>query len=126
MYVLYPIILILELITKFITKLTGGEVHGLVSEEELKTMAKVGVEEQAIEKHEGEIISKVFELNDIMADDVMTISSEMEILDADMRLCDALPIISKSPFSRIPVYKDDKSNIVGVIYVKDILLESSQ
>lgn len=126
MYVLYPIILILELITKFITKLTGGQVKALVSEEELKTMAKVGVEEQAIEKHEGEIISKVFELNDITADDVMTISSEMQILDSAMKLCDALPIISESPFSRIPIYKDDKGNIVGVVYVKDILAESSQ
>jgi len=126
MYILYPVIIILELITKFITKLTGGQVGSLVSEEELKTMAKVGVEESAIEKHEGEMIGKIFELNDITASDVMTVESEMEVLDSSKKLCEVLPIIAKSSFSRIPIYEKDKGNIVGVIYVKDILLESSQ
>ncbi len=126
MYILYPIIWVLELITKFIAKLTGGEENAIVSEEELKTMAKVGVEEKAIEKYEGEIISKVFELNDITASDIMTVKSEMEILDSELELCEALPIIAKSPFSRIPIYKDEKYNIVGVVYTKDILKEGSK
>lgn len=126
MYILYPIIFILELITKFITKLTGGDKGSLVSEEELKIMAKVGVEEKAIEKHEGEMINRIFEFNDITAADIMTVKSEMEILDAQMKLCDALPRISMSQFSRIPIYKDDKDNIVGVVYAKDVLKEGSK
>ncbi len=126
MYFLYPIIWFLELITKFITKLKGGEERSLISEEELKIMAKIGVEEKAIEKHEGEIINKVFDLNDITAADIMTVRSEMQVLDSQMRLSDALPIISKSPFSRIPVYENKKDNIIGVAYAKDILKESTK
>jgi len=126
MYLLYPISFVLELITKLISKLTGSKEVGLVSEEELVTMAKVGVEEEAIEKHEGEMIGKVFELNDITAEDVMTVKSEMQLLDAQMPLRDALPIISSSPFSRIPVYENEKANITGVIYAKDVLVEGAK
>jgi magnesium and cobalt exporter, CNNM family len=126
MYILYPIIVILELITKLISKLTGAEEGALVSEEELKTMAKMGVEEKAIEGYEGEMISKVFELNDITASDIMTVKSEMKVLDSKMKLCDALPEISSSPFSRIPIYENDKDNIIGVVYAKDVLKEGSK
>jgi len=126
MYILYPIIAILELITKLITKVTGAKEGSLVSEEELKTMAKMGVEEKAIEGYEGEMISKVFELNDITARDIMTVKNEMQTFDSQMKLCDALPEISISPFSRIPVYENDKDNIVGVVYAKDVLKEGSK
>ncbi len=126
MYILYPIIVILELITKLITKVTGAQDGALVSEEELKTMAKMGVEERVIEGYEGEMISKVFELNDITAEDVMTVKSEMQVIDSQMLLADALPIISSSPFSRIPIYDDEKLNIVGVIYAKDVLIEGAK
>jgi len=126
MYVLYPIIIILEQITKLITKLVGSEQSGLVSEEELKTMAKVGVEEEAIEKHEGEMIGKIFELNDIRVADIMTVKNEMQVLQSKMKLCDALPVIVESPYSRIPIYTKDKDNITGVVYAKDILKESGK
>ena len=126
MYILYPVISVLELITKFIIKISGAKPKSLISEEELKIMAKVGVEEKTIEKHEGEIIRKVFELNDITTEDIMTPKSEMELLDGNISLYDALPRISKSPFSRLPVYDKDKDNIIGMVYVKDVLKETAK
>ena len=76
-----------------------------ITEEELRIMASVGVEEGTVQKREAEIIKKVFQLNDITAEDVMTPRTEVYALKEGEKLNNVKSKIINSRYSRIPIYK---------------------
>ena len=81
----------------------------------------MGLESGSIKKEEEKIIERAIEFGDISAEDVMTPRVDMFCLDGNLMLTEALPDIVGSPFSRIPVYLENKDNIIGILYVKDVL-----
>lgn len=93
-----------------------------ITEEELRIMASVGVQEGTVQKREAEIIKKVFQLNDITAEDVMTPRSEVYALKEDKKLKSVKNKIINSPFSRIPIYKKSIDQITGILYKDDALI----
>lgn len=116
MYLLWPLVWLFEQVAKI-----SGPTKALVSEEQIKTMATMGLEAGILKKEEKEIIEKAVEFADVTAEDVMTPRVDMFVLDGNLNLDDALSSITKSPFSRIPVYLGNKDNIIGVLYAKDVL-----
>jgi len=100
----------------------GGLRVPAITEEELRIMASVGVEEGTVEKKEAEIIKKVFQLNDITAGDVMTPRSKIYALKENRKLKGVKSKIMNSSFSRIPVYKKSIDQISGVLYKNDALI----
>lgn len=121
MFILWPIVWVLDKFTGLIMGFGKSKGEPTVTEEEVKTMAEMSVKEGGLEQEEQELIEKVFQFNDITAEDVMTPRTQMESLPCDMRIKEALHIIAKSPFSRIPLYKKDRDHIVGIVHVKDVL-----
>ncbi|MCK4968636.1 MAG: HlyC/CorC family transporter [Candidatus Aenigmarchaeota archaeon] len=117
MYLIWPLVIFFE----FIAKASGGKLRRSVSEEEIKTMTAMGVEAGTIEEKEQEMIEKIFQFNDVTAEDVMTPRIKMFCLDAELTLKEAMTAIIKCPFNRIPIYKKSVDNIVGVIYTKRCL-----
>lgn len=93
-----------------------------ITEEELRIMTSVGVEEGTVQKKEAEIIKKVFQLNDITAEDVMTPRSEIYALKQNRKLNSIKNKIIDSPFSRIPIYKASVDHITGILYKDDALI----
>jgi len=119
-----PIVWFLTTIINFLILLFGGKErvkHPFVTEEMIEMMLKVGEKEGTIEKHEREIISNVFDFTDEKAHGVMTPREKIISIDESETLDIALSIINKSGHSRIPVYRNDFDNIVGMIYAKDFL-----
>ncbi len=116
-----PAIYLLNLLTSFIISLAGGKSAPVVTEEELKSMIAMGVAEGEVEKKEKEMIEKVFQMNDITAEEVMTPRTAMFCLREDMTLNEAMKYLIKSPYSRVPIIKGSKDNVVGILYVKDVL-----
>ncbi|MCK4781442.1 HlyC/CorC family transporter [Candidatus Parcubacteria bacterium] len=116
MYLLWPFVWILEQTAKMISS-----TQVLVSEEEIKTMAMMGLESGIIKKQEEKIIERAVEFADINTEDVMTPRIDMFCLNGKLNLDEALSDIIASPFSRIPIYIEDKDNIIGILYVKDVL-----
>ncbi len=100
----------------------GGLRVPAITEEELRIMTSVGVEEGTVEKKEAEIIKKVFQLNDITAGDVMTPRSKVYALKEDRKLKGVKGKIINSPFSRIPIYKKSIDQISGILYKNDALI----
>jgi len=119
--IFYPAIVVLNLLTSFVLKVFGGKQSPSVTEEELKTMIDMGVEEGEVEKKEKEMIENVFELNDITAEEIMTPRTGMFCLEENLYLKDVLKTLTKTPYSRIPIIGKSKDNVVGVLFVKDIL-----
>lgn len=116
MYLLWPLVWIFEQTAKMISS-----TQVLVSEEEIKTMATMGLESGAIKKEEEKIIKRAVEFADITTEDVMTPRIEIFRLNGGLELNEALSDVIASPFSRIPIYSEDKDNITGILYVKDVL-----
>jgi len=119
-----PIVWFLTTIINFLILLFGGKErvkHPFVTEEMIEMMLKVGEKEGTIEKHEREIISNVFDFTDEKAHGVMTPREKIISIDESKTLDIALSIINESGHSRIPVYRNDFDNIMGMLYAKDLL-----
>jgi putative hemolysin len=119
-----PLVWFLTTIVNSMILLFGGKEHvkhPFVTEELINMMLKVGEKEGTIETHEREIISNVFDFTDEKAHGVMTPRENIVCIEEFETLETALKLINESGHSRIPVYRKDFDNIIGMIYAKDFL-----
>lgn len=119
---LYPVVRGLEGVTRGIFQVTGSdEKPKPISEEEVRAVIDVGVEEKALQKSEQEMMEDVMEFHDTRVRAIMTPRNKMFVLDARMLLWDALPLVNESGYSRIPLMEETKDNIVGIVHIRDVL-----
>ena len=121
-YAFYPIVWMFEKIAKGIISLTGStEEPPRLTEEEIKGVIEQGLQDKAIEKQESELVHGALNFDDIIIRSVMTPRTKMFTLNSKMLLFEALPMINKSGFSRIPIYGKNQDEIIGIINVRDVL-----
>jgi putative hemolysin len=122
---LYPIVWFFNTLAKGANKIgKNGEetlVEPLVTEQEIKYMVKVGEQEGEINEREKEIIHNVFKFNDVPVKEVMTKREDSFALEWDMKIKDAVPLLTEQAFSRIPVYDTNMNNMKGVVRVQDVM-----
>jgi len=120
-----PIRWVLMVLSIGFTKVFGGKMEHEQSEkfspEEVKTLVGIGSEEGVITEIEKKLVGSLFKLEDVPAHKIMTPSIDCFLLPVSLFRSQALYDIKKRGFSRTPVYKDNKDNIVGVLYAKDLL-----
>jgi CBS domain containing-hemolysin-like protein len=92
-----------------------------VSEEELLAMADVAVEEDVIEREERALIHSIIEFGDTVVREVMVPRPDMVSVAAGTSVRDVLEIAMAAGYSRIPAYEQGIDDIVGLVYVKDLL-----
>lgn len=92
-----------------------------VTEEEIRMMVDVGNEEGSIEKSEADMIDNIFEFDDITVEDVMTHRTDIAAVENTATVMDVIRLAIDEGFSRIPVYKEDIDDIIGIVYAKDML-----
>jgi putative hemolysin len=92
-----------------------------VTEEEIRTMADVAAEEQAIESQERRLIHSIFEFGDTLVREVMTPRPDMVAVEADDTVASAIQQAIDRGFSRLPAYEDSTDNIIGLVYLKDLV-----
>ncbi len=97
--------------------------HPLITEDEIKTMVSVGEQSGLIEEDERDMIYSIFRLGDTLTREIMVPRIDIVALDSATPWEEALEHIVRSGHSRIPVYEDTIDNIVGVLYIKDILFQ---
>jgi len=117
---LSPLIGLNKLLTALLKKALG-EGYGKVTEDYILSMVDAGEESGAIEEESAEMISNVFEFDDMNAGDVMTHRVNIVGVEAGTGLDDIIHIALDKGFSRIPVYEGNIDNITGLIIVKDLL-----
>ena len=121
-YAFYPFVIFFEKITNAILKMVGSSHHPPpITEQEIYSVIEQGLEDKALKRHERELVHGALKFDDIVIRAVMTPRIKMFVLPAKTLLFDALPLISKSGYSRIPVYKDTPDQIVGILHVRDLL-----
>ncbi len=121
-YVFYPFVILFEKITRGMLQIAGSSHHPPpITEQEIYSVIEQGLEDKVLKKHEKELVHGALKFDDTVIHSVMTPRTKMFMLPSTMLLFDALPVISKSGFSRIPVYKETTDQIVGILHVRDLL-----
>lgn len=123
-FILTPVIAILNVLTGFIIKILGVKKDSnltTITEAELKTMVNVSHEEGVIEIDERRMINNVFEFDNSKAKDVMTPRTDMVAVEDNLDYKDIVALFKEERFSRLPVYHESIDNIVGVLHLKDIV-----
>lgn len=121
-----PVTIILMGITRIFVRLFGGdpdEDKPFVTEEDLRTMVEVGHEEGVLQSEERTIIDNVFEFRESQVKDVMTTRTDMVAVEEDISYQELIGIFKEEQYSRLPVYEGTSDNIIGVIYVKDLVFK---
>ncbi len=119
-----PFVKVLSVSTNAVVKLLGYDPHAdeeILTEEEIRMMVDVGGEKGVIEDVQKEMINNIFEFDDLDAGDIMTHRTDMTAVDVNDPIMDVVKTAIDSGYSRIPVFDDDPDNIIGIIYVKDLL-----
>jgi len=121
---LSPIVWLFEKLSNlFLSKRSSD---GMITEDEVLAMVALGAEGGAIEKEERKLIENVLEFTDTTAEEVMTPRVDMEVMDEDSTLREAVQFFITHSHSRIPVYHDDIDEIVGIITIKQALKASDE
>ena len=118
-----PFVKLLTVSTNVVSKIFGvtGTEEEIVTEEEIKMMLVVGEDKVSIEEVEMELIFNVFEFNDKVASEVMIHRKDIYAIEVKSDIGDILADLKEYKYSRIPVYEDSIDNIVGMLYIKDLL-----
>jgi len=127
--VLSPIVTILLFVTKGIIRLLGGkpaQSQPFITEEEIRTMVDVSHEEGVLEVDEKQMIHNVFEFGDSQVRDVMTPRADMVALEVSSSYDKIIETFREEQFSRIPIYVETTDNIVGILYIKDLIFKASE
>jgi len=124
--IISPFVAIFNKLSNSIIRLFGGEIKPapqFLTEEEMMAMISIGEEEGAIEKEEKEMLHRVFEFGDKKVSEAMVPRTEIVSVPEDAVIEDAIELLAANGYSRYPVIKETVDNIIGVLYVKDILMK---
>ncbi len=94
-----------------------------VTEEEIRAMADVAADEDAIELEERKLIHSIFEFGDMVVREAMVPRPDMVAVPANDSVDEALTKASEAGYSRLPVFEESTDNIVGLVYLKDLVRE---
>lgn len=93
----------------------------LAVREEIAGALQLGHSEGIVEKEDRDRILGALDLNERAVEEIMLHRSGIEVIDADLPPQEILARCLQSQHTRLPLYKDDHENIVGVIHAKDLL-----
>jgi len=121
--VLYPLLVIDRIVTLFFCRLAGHTEDEDAFEEEIRTIVTEGHREGRLEEDAREMIEGVIELRDVTVSEIMTPRTDMQCISDALSWEEMLQIVTSSTHSRIPVYKENRDDIVGVLHTKNLLRE---
>lgn len=107
-----------------ITKLNDDDLEEKVSKEEIRSLIEVGQEHGVINETEKDMIESIFEFDDTISKEIMTPRTDVYLLNIDTPIGETIDELLEERFSRIPVYEDDIDNIIGILYMKDFIVQA--
>ncbi len=123
-WLLSPIVRTVRLVVSATLSVAGAS-QGLrtasAAEEELRGTIALQAQEGAMVKHERDMLHSILDLEEIEVGAIMAHRKTMEMIDADAAPADILNQVVLSPHTRLPVWKNEPDNIVGVLHAKDLL-----
>ena len=127
MKILTPVIFIINKLSlglMFLLHVNIKYAQKKMTEEELRTIVDVSQENGVIEHEERDMIHNLFDFGDAEAKEIMVPRIDMTFVQADATYQEVLDIFRQDMFTRLPVYEDSTDNVIGIINMKDFLLQN--
>lgn len=123
--ILKPFIAAFKWISESMIKIMPSSYHGKeqpqASEEQIEYLIGISEERGLLDEEEGEMIRRIFAYDDMAARQVMVPRPDVKAIEVNTPLKDVKEIVTKDGHSRFPVYEDNRDNVMGVLYAKDLL-----
>jgi CBS domain containing-hemolysin-like protein len=118
---LTPISALFTLISRLVTKLFAKTAEPTVTEDDVIDIIEDMEEEGSLDSDESRLLYSAFEFGDVTVNDIYT--DRRDIICIDVELCEEeiLNIVKNSPYSRIPVYRGDIDNCIGILRIREYL-----
>jgi len=100
----------------------GMSCAAVVTEEDIKALINLGEERGSLKEEEKELLHKVFEFGDTLASEAMRPRTEIVSVPSSVTLQEVLALVSEFGYSRYPVIEDTVDTVIGILYIKDILV----
>ena len=122
---LFPIVMPMIFLSRLGSRTLSGSASagndGLVTSESLETFVTIGDGQEILDQDEREMISRILDLPDKVAREIMIPRTDMVRIDATIPADEVLQIAIQSRHSRIPVYRGRVDHIIGILHVKELL-----
>jgi putative hemolysin len=125
--VLAPLTAAFLALTERLVRLLGGHAAAgpYVTEDDIKTLVNVGVEQNVLEEQERELIHSIIEFGDTIVREVMTPRTEMVTVNVSSSPRRALDLVVAEGYSKLPVYEETVDDIIGVVHDRELLIALS-
>ncbi len=123
MIVLRPFVFIIDHLAGGVLKLLGRDKWDdrVITESELRSYVDVSHEDGVIESDEKEIINNVFDFSDSIAKDIMIPRIDIVSIPVTASYREVMKVFRETMYTRLPVYRDEKDQIIGFINIKDLI-----
>ena len=118
MKLLYPIVICFYGLQKLCTKKKNQD-NVTVTEDELESIIDTMEEEGVLQKDEADMIQNTFKIKEATTHDIMTHRVDVVFLDVNATTQEIEKVFTEHQYSRLPVYKDNTDNVVGLLHIKD-------
>ncbi|ELZ30427.1 cbs domain-containing protein [Halogeometricum pallidum JCM 14848] len=125
-YVLFPLVIFFDYLTRVINKVTGGRSSietSYITRDEIQDLIQTGEREGVIEEEEREMLDRIFRFNNTIAKEVMTPRLDMTAVSKDATLDEAIETCIQSDHERVPVYDGNLDNVIGIVNIRDLVRE---
>ncbi len=118
-----PVISAINVLVRYILRLFGADVPAdiVTAHEELRGAIDLHHREGAVAKRDREMLGGVLDLGDLEVSDIMIHRTKMQSLNADDPPAQIVAEALASPYTRLPLWREEPENIVGVLHGKDLL-----
>src|SRR3989454_6684158 len=126
---LAPFVALAHAVVSAVLRPFGGgraDTRQFVSREELKALLQLEPGEADVTTQEAEMIDKIFDLGETTVREVMVPLVEVALMSEDASPDDAIRLIQQRGFSRIPIYRERETNVVGVVAAMDLLSRGAE
>lgn len=124
----WPVVWVFSNISKgtaFIVDVLWKRNDAIIQEGELKALIQAGADDGALEKSEKNMLDKILEISDLTVHNIMKHRSLVTYIKESDTRATVVEAFKNSGYSHLPVYKDSKENVTGVLYYKDVLFEKN-
>ncbi len=120
-----PLVFVFTGISRFALKVLKVDTQSKkvsYTEEEIKTLLDIGHEQGILEANEKNMMSQVFKFTDLEAKDIMIPRKQIKAISINESYTSVIELAQRLRFSKFPVFKKDIDDIVGILYVKDMMV----
>ena len=109
----------------WLLRIDNNKKKDIFTEDEIRTIVNVSQQEGVIESNEKKIINNLFDFGDSTAKDVMIPRIDMTLADVSSSYDDIISLFRQTMYTRIPIYENTPDNVIGILNIKDLIVNPS-